>query len=113
MAAVYVSNLVVNAGTDFSQTFTLEDIDTSSAYDLTNATVSAQIRKHSASSTAVDFTTTIIIPKTLGKIILSLSDTQTTNIKPGRYIYDVVIEIGSVKTRVVEGMVLVREGVTR
>lgn len=113
MAAVYVSNLVVNAGTDFAQTFTLEDTDSSSAYDLTNATVSAQMRKHSGSSTAVDFTTTIVVPKTLGQVILSLSDTQTLAIKPGRYVYDVIISIGQTKTRVVEGMVLVREGVTR
>ena len=113
MAAVYVSNLVVNAGTDFAQTFTLEDTDSNSAYDLTNATVSAQMRKHSGSSTAVDFTTSIVIPKTSGQIILALTDAQTADIKPGRYIYDVVIEIASTKTRVVEGMVLAREGVTR
>jgi hypothetical protein len=113
MAAVYVSNLVVNAGTDFSQTFTLEDTNSSSAYDLTSATVSAQMRKHSGSSTAIDFTTTIVVPKTSGQIILQLTDSQTADIKPGRYVYDVIVTIGSTKTRVVEGMVLVREGVTR
>lgn len=113
MAAVYVSNLVVNAGSDFSQTFTLENTDTNSAYDLTSATVSAQMRKHSGSSTSVDFTTVIVEPQTSGQIVLSLSDTQTSTLKPGRYVYDVVVDQNSVKSRVVEGMVLVREGVTR
>lgn len=113
MAAVYVSNLVVNAGTNFSQTFTLEDTNSSSAYDLTSATVSAQMRKHSGSSTAIDFTTSIVVPQTSGQIILLLTDSQTASIKPGRYVYDVIVTQGLTKTRVVEGMVLVREGVTR
>lgn len=113
MAAVYVSNLVVNCGTDFNQTFTLEDTDSSSAYNLTGVTAAAQMRKHAGSSTAIDFTVSIVVPETDGKLILSLSDTQTASIKPGRYVYDIVITNGETKTRVIEGMVLVREGVTR
>jgi hypothetical protein len=49
----------------------------------------------------------------LGKITISLTSSQTVDLKPGRYVYDVVITRDSVKTRVIEGMVLVREGVTR
>ena len=113
MAAVYTSNLVINCGTDFSQTFTLEDTDSNSAYDLTGSTATAQMRKHTGSSTATDFTVTIVLPTDEGKIILSLSSTETTNLKPGRYVYDVVVTGAITKTRVVEGMVLVREGVTR
>ena len=50
-----------------------------------------------------------------GKIKISLTSTQTAAIsKPGRYVYDVLIDNGSsVKTRVIEGSVLVREGVTK
>jgi hypothetical protein len=35
MAAVYVNNLVINAGSNFSQIFTLESSDTNSPLDLT------------------------------------------------------------------------------
>ena len=38
MASVYVNNLVVNSGTDFSQSFTLESSDSDSALDLTGYT---------------------------------------------------------------------------
>ena len=38
MAAVYVSNLVINTGSTFSQTFNLESTETNSAMDLTNYT---------------------------------------------------------------------------
>jgi len=114
MAAVYVNNLVVNAGSDFNQTFTLEGANTNSALNLTNYTITAQMRKWAGSSSATSFTTRVITPSTSGKIELSLTSEETSNLKPGRYIYDILIEdtTGS-KTRVVEGMVLVREGVTR
>ena len=114
MAAVYVNNLIVNSGADFSQSFTLEGSDTNSAFDLTGYTVSAQMRKWAGSSTATSFTATIESPPTIGQILLRLNSTQTSNLKPGRYVYDVVIidEFG-VKNRVIEGMVLVTEGVTR
>ena len=114
MAAVYVNNLVVNAGSDFSQSFTLEGTNTNSAFNLTNYTVSSQMRKWAGSSNATTFTTSKIPPYTSGKILLSLTATQTQNLKPGRYVYDVVLEDEyNVKTRVIEGMVLVTEGVTR
>lgn len=114
MAAVYVSNLVVNSGADFSQSFTLDSADTNSALNLTGYTVESQMRKWSGSSTATTFTSTIVVPATTGQILLSLTDTQTAALKPGRYVYDVVItDTSGIKSRVIEGMVLVTEGVTR
>lgn len=114
MAAVYVNNLVINSGADFSQSFTLEGTDTNSAFNLTGYTVEAQMRKWAGSSTATTFTTSIQIPSTSGRILISLTSAQTTNLKPGRYVYDVVIiDRFNVRNRVIEGMVLVTEGVTR
>lgn len=113
MAAVYVNNLVINSGANFSQTFNLESGNSNSALDLTGYTVSAQMRKYAGSSTAITFTSDIVSPGSLGKIIISLTSEQTSNLKPGRFVYDVVITKNSTKTRVIEGMVLVREGVTR
>lgn len=113
MAAVYVSNLVVNCGASFSQTFTLEEGATNSAYDLTGATAEAQLRKHAGSSTATDFTVSIVAPDTSGKLVLSLTSTQTSSLKPGRYVYDILVTKDEVVNRVIEGMVLVREGVTK
>ena len=57
--AVYVSNLTVNTE-PFSQIFTLESASTNSATDLTGFTASAQMRKHVGSSSATNFTTSII-----------------------------------------------------
>jgi hypothetical protein len=114
MAVVYVNNLVINSGADFSQSFTLEGTDTNSAFNLTGYTVEAQMRKWAGSSSATTFTTSIEIPSTSGRILISLTSVQTTNLKPGRYVYDVVIiDQVNIRNRVIEGMVLVTEGVTR
>ena len=114
MAAVYVSNIVINAGTDFSQIFSLENSTSSSNLNLSSYTMSAQMRKHSGSSSATIFAASIFDP-IAGNVSISLGSTITTSLKPGRYVYDVIItdNITGIKTRVVEGMALVREGVTR
>lgn len=114
MSAVYVTNLTINAGADFDQTFTLENSQSNTTLNLTGYTAQAQMRKHSGSSSFTSFTASIPSP-TFGKIRLFLTAEQTSTIKPGRYVYDIVIEddISGGKHRVVEGMVLVREGVTR
>lgn len=115
MAAVYVSNLVINTGSTFSQTFNLESTETNSALDLTNYTGASQMRKWAGASAKTDFTVEIPDPKTDGKIGIGLSSGQTAELKAGRYVYNVLItDIGNGTTNsVVEGMVLVREGVTR
>ena len=48
-----------------------------------------------------------------GLINVALAATTTASIKPGRYVYDIVVTTGDIKTRVVEGSALVREGVTQ
>ncbi len=111
--AVYVSNLVINTGTSFSQTFNLEATETNSPYNLSGMTPTAQIRKHASSSSKTDFVATVVSPATAGMISLSLTHEQTSALKAGRYVYDIVLTSGDSKTTVVEGSVLVREGVTR
>tara|TARA_B100001057_G_scaffold335703_1_gene336428 strand:+ start:186 stop:524 length:339 start_codon:yes stop_codon:yes gene_type:complete len=112
MAAVFVSNLIVNSGSTFKQTFDLAKADDSGPLNLDNATVTSQFRKHAGSTSKHDFTTTKDT-ENQGKVTISLTATQSAVPKPGRYVYDIVITEGSEITRVVEGSVLIREGVTR
>ena len=113
MAAVYVSNLVINAGATFSQQFDLAQSDDSSPLDLTGYTIAAQLRKHAGSSNLTAFTATAM-DAVNGLILISLTPVQTTSLKTGRHVYDIVItDAAGDKTRVVEGSVLVREGVTK
>ena len=113
MAAVYTSNLVINTGTTFSQNFTLESGSDDSAFDLSGYAITAQMRKWRGATAKTDFTTAIPTPATAGKILISLTATETAALSAGRHVYDIVISINNTKEVVVEGSVLVREGVTR
>ena len=113
MSAVYTSNIVINTGSTFNQTFDLENTDTNTAFDLSGYTPAAQMRKWPGSTTATSFTASIPAPAEQGKIILSMSATDTGSLSAGRYVYDITLTAGDTVERVVEGMVLVREGVTR
>jgi hypothetical protein len=115
--AVYVSNIVIEQGFDFSSIFELADSLTDGPLNLVGYGVTAQIRKNYTSSSAVSFTSTITDPVN-GEIKISLTDTQTSALKSGRHVYDVAIQYGGFssnepKIKVVEGTALVRPGVTR
>jgi hypothetical protein len=112
MASIYVSNLVINSGASFSQDFFLEDSATNSAMNLSSASVQSQMRKWSGSTGVTTFTSSIVNTQT-GQIRISLGSTTTSSLKPGRYVYDVLLTNNNSTTRVVEGMALVREGVTK
>jgi|TARA_B100001939_G_scaffold87634_1_gene75086 hypothetical protein len=111
--ATYSSNLVINTNEDYIQTFDLASSADNSALNLTDYTVSSQMRKYAGSTNATDFTATIVSPATSGKVSIALTSGATSSLKEGRYVYDIVIEKDSVKTKVVEGMVIVVQGVTR
>lgn len=108
--AVY-SNLTIDQGASFSANIDVTDSD-GDALNLDGYSVAGQIRKTYSSTTAVDFTASII-NASAGIVQISLSATQTNNMKAGRYVYDVEINSGGTITRVVEGQVEVTPGVTR
>lgn len=110
--AVYVSNIVIEQGFDFDTSFQLEDTRTNSPLVLTDVSTEAQLRKHYGSSSSVSFASTVSSPE-LGIISISLTGSQTVNLKPGRYVFDVKLISSGKEYKAVEGAALVRAGVTR
>ena len=105
------ANLVIDQGADFSATIDVIDAD-GNAFDLSNYTAAAQMRKSYASETAYDFTASD--NGVSGQITLTMSNSTTNTIDPGRYLYDVEITLsGGNVIRVVEGIVTVTPGITR
>lgn len=101
-------NLTVEQGTDFTSTFTIKNPD-GTVLPLTGYTVTAKLAKHPSASSTTSFQTSITAAT--GKITLTLNNSVTADLAPGRYYYDVVIESsGGSVTRVIEGMVLVTAG---
>ena len=111
MSVVYVNNITVDSGEDFSQDFTLLESG-GKLVDLTNYSAKGQLRKHADSTTAITFQIEFV-DRVNGKIALNIPRWTTSLLKPGRYVYDVLLtDASSLKTRVVEGSAIVTAGVT-
>lgn len=108
-----VKNLVIDQGADFSVTITISDVN-NDPLNLTGYTGRAHLRKSYGSNTHTAFTVTFNADRTTGEITLGISSAVTTDLRAGRYVYDVEIVSGSgVVTRVLEGIVTVTPEVTR
>ena len=110
--AVFNTNLVIHTGTDFEQTFVLEDDRTNSALNLDGYTGCAKIKKYQSSSPTGTFDLSFT-NRPLGKVRIAMADTVTVNLKAGKYFYDVLLNGGSKVERVIEGELLVKKTVTR
>jgi hypothetical protein len=109
MAAIPL-NLTIEQGTDFEVTFTVRNKD-SSPLNLLDYDVLSYLKKHYASTTHKQFNVSFL-DRANGRISLSLSDTVTSTLKEGRYVYDVVlVSPNDKRSRVIQGMVTVSPGV--
>ena len=108
---VFVQNLTVNSGEDFSRDLDILSADGSGGVNLTGYTAASHLRKHTDSSSYVNITVGITSAAE-GKLNLSMTDTVTSTIKPGRHVYDVLLTKPSGnKIIAVEGSILVRPGI--
>jgi hypothetical protein len=110
--AVYVRNITIPVGEDFEQPFVLENTIGNVSVDLSNYTAKSLLKKHPSSlNTSARFGITFT-NREAGELVISLGSSITSSLKPGRYSYDILIDNGIKKKRVVEGSALVTAGVT-
>lgn len=105
------ANIIIDQGTTFSTIINLTD-DNGDPIDLTGYTGDSEMRKHYSSSNSTSFG--VSLGGVDGTVVLTLSANQTSNLTPGRYVYDVEVTSGAnVVSRIVEGIVTVTPEVTR
>ena len=110
--AVFSTNLVIYKFTDFEQTFLLEDSQSNSAKNLTGFTGTCKMQRTLNLGELTDFTFSFT-NRTLGKVRISLTNTQTANIADGKYFYELMLtDPDGVVERVIEGVVIVKHPVT-
>ena len=109
--SVYVNNLTINIGTDFVQTYDLYQSG-GKVIDLTGYSAASSLRKHRDSNTSVSFV--VGFPDRVnGKIKISIPSWTTTRLKPGRYVYDILMtKPNGDKGIIVEGTIHARAGIS-
>jgi hypothetical protein len=107
------SEITIEQGANLTSTITVNDTQ-GDAVNLTTYSASAQLRKSYYSSSA-NTLTAIITGNANGQITLSMTAANTSNLTPGRYVYDLIIRNSTDNsvTRVVEGTAVVLPSVTR
>ena len=106
-------NQDVNAGQNWMTDINLLNAD-GTGRDITGHTLASQVRRHYKSVSAKEVITIQVMDATTGNVRLMLSPAQTTNLKFGKWLYDVELtktETGEVD-RVIEGIFNVRPEVT-
>jgi hypothetical protein len=114
MAAAVKTNLIINQRSDFKATVLVKDSATSTVVNLTGYSAVAKIKQtfDSPDSSAVTFTCTIPDPTT-GRIVMELSDTISTAMRIGSYVYDIVLEdTDGFRTRIIQGTAKVDGGIS-
>ena len=108
------AELTIDQGATFTSVLNLTN-DDNTPMDLTNRTFECQIRKsyYSTNPTA-NITVAIEGDSSNGTIRLTLDAANTTNIKPGRYLYDLkMTDDADTVIRIVEGIVTITPQVSR
>lgn len=101
----YGVNLTIYGGTDYSTTFNVKTTS-SSAFDLTDYSGAAALSKSIAVGATLGATDTFTVGFTSaydGVMKISLTDTETGNLTEGRYVYDVLVTLGSTTYPLVRG----------
>lgn len=107
-------NQDINAGQDWMANINLLIADGTANRDITGQTLSSEIKRHFKSVSPKTSVNIMVNDASQGLITLSLTNTQTSLLKNGKYVYDVELTTTAtgVKERVIEGVFTVKPEVT-
>lgn len=108
--AIY-EDIEIQQGSYFRYSVNIKSTD-GTAYDFTDHTLAAVMKKNYASS-AVAATFTVEAVGSDGEIRMALAAPDTLSIKHGRYVFDIIMQTPDSQThRIVEGVVTLSPSVT-
>jgi len=113
MSAKY--NLVCDQATTFNFQFQIKNDDT--PWNLSTYSGTMTVRPFTGASTTTVVASTangrMVFDSGNGRITVTIDATTTGAIAPGRYVYDLVLTVGSTVTRILEGRFVVTAAVTQ
>jgi hypothetical protein len=111
--AAYVE-LVVDQGTTFNNVINITDDVTNAAVNISGYSFESQVRRSYYSANITANIVCTITNAANGEVTMSMSASNTANIKPGRYVFDVksTDDANSV-SRILEGIITISPSCTR
>ena len=107
-----IQNITIDQDADYTETLTIKDL-TGTVVNLTGQTITSKIRKTHLSTSSTSLTTAIV-SATAGTCSITLTDTVTSGLSEGRYVWDLTTTDSSgIITRRIEGRTTVTPSVTR
>lgn len=106
-----IQNLYLDQGATFVSNLTYTD-NNKNPVDLSGFSVRAEFRNSYSTANSYTFTASMI-DEGNGVVNLSMSASDTANVKAGRYVYDIEAYNGTIVTRIFEGLVIVNPEVTK
>jgi hypothetical protein len=111
--AAYVE-LYMDQGTTFNNVINITDDVTNAVVNVSGYTITSQMRRSYYSANATANIICTITDASNGEITMSMTSANTSNIRPGRYLFDVkTINTSNVVSRILEGIVTVTPQVGR
>mgnify|MGYP001238671592 FL=1 len=111
----YGVNLTILEGADFKSTFAVKQ-ESKAVFDLTGYTIQARMKKSVAigsSSGGITSFTSGITSAADGEFNVTLTDTITSSLNPGRYYFDIAaVSTASTVYKMVSGSVVVEGGLS-
>ena len=107
-----IQNITIDQDADYTETLTIKD-SAGTVVDLSGQTVTSKLRKTHLSTSSTSFTTAIV-SATDGTCSITLTDTVTSGLAEGRYVWDLTqTDSNGLITRRIEGRATVTPSVTR
>ena len=110
--AEYVE-LYMDQGATFSTVINLNDDTTNLAENLYSYIVTGSMRKSLLSVNATANLVCTVSDYENGEITVSLDSSNTSNIRAGTYVFDINTLVGTTKSRLLEGVIIVTPSITR
>lgn len=111
--AAYVE-LFMDQGTTFNNIINITDDVTNAPINVGGYNIRSQMRTSYYAANVTANIQCVVTNAANGELLLTLAANQTANIRPGRYLFDVLAtDTSNVVSRVLEGIVTVTAGVTR
>lgn len=105
--------LYIDQGADFTSTININDDDTNLPQNLSGYVVTGALRRSLLSTNTSANLVCSVSDSANGEITFSIDSANTSNLRPGTYLFDIRTSVLGTKSRLLEGIIIVTPAITK